>query len=72
MHELNDDQILMISGGNTTGAVVAGGARGALYGAGVAAGYVALASNPVGWIVLGTVVGGAAITAGVAYFQEKK
>lgn len=64
MQELNDEQIMMISGGATTEQIVGGGAGGALGGAGVAGAYLVLASNPVGWVVFGIVVGGAAVGAG--------
>lgn len=66
MKELDEKQIEMIAGGATTEQLIGGGAGGALGGAGVAGAYLVLASNPAGWVVLGLVVGGAAVGAGYA------
>ena len=71
MKELDQDHISLVSGGAEHGSAEVGGAiRGALGGAGVAAIYVGLASNPVGWVALGIVVVGAVAVAGLAHLQE--
>lgn len=69
MKELNDEQVSSVSGGDAS-AEVAGGIRGALGGAAGAAIYVGLASNPAGWVVLGIIVGGALVGAGLGHLQE--
>jgi len=70
MYELNEQQVAAVSGGDAS-AEVAGGIRGALGGAGAAAIYVGLATNPAGWVVLGIIGGGALIGAGLGHLQSK-
>ncbi|WP_166836529.1 class IIb bacteriocin, lactobin A/cerein 7B family [Rheinheimera pleomorphica] len=64
MKEINKNELEIISGGAWTAEHgISGGLAGGLGGAGVAAGYIALASNPVGWVAMGIIGGGAAIGA---------
>jgi len=64
MKELCKQEMEQVAGGDFTAEHgIAGGLRGGLSGAGVAGVYLALASNPVGWVVAGFIGAGAVVGA---------
>ena len=64
MKELEKFEVQSVTGGAWTSEHgISGGLAGGLGGAGVAAGYLALASNPAGWVALGIIGAGAGIGA---------
>ncbi|MCF2828718.1 hypothetical protein DS891_14625 [Pseudoalteromonas sp. JC28] len=71
MKELNLNQVQEVNGAAwTSDHLIAGGLDGGLTGAGAAAIYVGLASNPIGWVTAGIIGVGAA--GGALYYALAK
>lgn len=67
MKDLCKQEIMQVAGGDFTAEHgIAGGLAGGLSGAGTASIYLALASNPLGWVVAGII--GVGVVAGATWF----